>query len=103
MRRAAAPTRPAALSCFFRSARGIGRAINITSLRPPVRLFAPLRDKATPGGTSIGPGSPIWSDEQVGEDVAKFAVGLEADLAVVDAAFVRQILNGIGFASRLLH
>src|SRR4030095_10101491 len=28
------------LSCFFRSARGIGRAINITGLRPPVRLFA---------------------------------------------------------------
>ena len=28
------------------------------SLRPPVRLFAPLRDKVTPGGTSIDPGSP---------------------------------------------
>src|SRR5215471_17200277 len=46
------------LSCFFRSARGIGRAINITSLRPPVRLFASLRDKVTSGGRSIDPGSP---------------------------------------------
>ena len=28
----------------------------------------------------------VGSDEQVGEDVAKFAAGLEVDLAVVDAA-----------------
>src|SRR5262249_8070440 len=33
----------------------IGRAINITSLRPPVRLFAPLRDKTTPAA-SMDPG-----------------------------------------------
>src|SRR5262249_32188074 len=46
------------LSSFFRSARGIGRAINITRLRPRASLFAPLRDKATPRGTSIDPGSP---------------------------------------------
>ena len=34
----------------------------------------------------------IWSDEQVGEDVAKLAVGLETDLAVVDAAAEREII-----------
>jgi hypothetical protein len=34
----------------------------------------------------------IGSDEQVGEDVAKLAVGLEADFAVVDAATDGEII-----------
>ena len=34
----------------------------------------------------------IWSDEQVGEDVAKLAVRAEADLAVIDAATDREII-----------
>ncbi len=34
----------------------------------------------------------IGSDEQVGEDVAKLAVGLEIDLAVVDAAAEGEII-----------
>ena len=34
----------------------------------------------------------IWSDEQVGEDVAKLAVGLKIDLAVVDAAAEGEII-----------
>ena len=34
----------------------------------------------------------IGSDEQVGEDVAKLAVGLEVDLAVVDAAADGEII-----------
>src|SRR5262249_58451142 len=36
--------------------------------------------------------SGIWSDEQVGEDVAKLAVGPEADVAVVDAAADGEII-----------
>src|SRR5262249_39984496 len=34
----------------------------------------------------------VGSDEQVGEDVAKFAAGLEVDLAVVDAAADGEII-----------
>src|SRR5262249_58606495 len=36
----------------------------------------------------------VGSDEQVGEDVAKLAVGLEVDLAVVDAAADGEIIVG---------